>query len=270
MLDSEYFMIFFVLILALSTIFYILYHIKHHKSFSDERIDSFKNLILETDSIRDKIPTFLISKIDMFLKYVENKSEYSIFDIERELGVELEALEEKILKIKEMQDKNEGKKMEDVLSLKKEVYRELATSLLGVLSFVVDKKVFSKSVYFVVEPKGGTFMMTRFTEELSLKDNDKVVFALIKEGVTASESKEIVIEGNIRVIDYEDKETWDNALQLFKKKSPFLANIDVLGKKKEYILLYLYPVLISYNTIAAEREGKQPVIMLKKGENIWE
>jgi len=265
LLTSEYFMIFFVFLLGSLTIFYIFYHIKHNNDFSSLKIERFKKIASEVKNINN-LPPSLLKKVEIFLKYVDENTENNVFEIERKLGIDIEVLEKKLLKVNNFKDN----KM-DNFSFKKEVYKELATSLLGVLSFIVDKKIVSKTVYFVSEPNGNTFLVSKAVDELlEIKNDCKVTLAIIKEGMTAADSKEIIIEGNVKVIDYSDNETWSRALELFKKKSPFISNIEVLGSKKEYILLCLYPVVLTYNTIAGEREGKPPVIMLKKGENLWE
>lgn len=155
----------------------------------------------------------------------------------------------------------------DETTLKKEIYRNLALSIFGnLIGYGTDNKIVIKHMYFVNDPAGDLFLFSRKTAETeNLNMNQPVFFSVFKEEEIASEFVNIKIEGKLALVD-RDSQDWEQGMDYFADKSPFIGNIPWVDNPENYDLFFLRNEKITFQKTRDERIGKAPIYLIREQE----
>ncbi len=96
-MKNEYYIFFFPIILGLMVIIYFIYHSRHAEAFSKKVCGKVSRKIEELESkyeISNKKTRHFVNE---FKKLIE-KNKYTVFEIERKLGIDLDSLHKKLEK----------------------------------------------------------------------------------------------------------------------------------------------------------------------------
>lgn len=281
MIAEEYWILIVPFLFALLGIFYFIYHMKHSDDYSDyvlekiaEKIEKIKEEDIESARIKKIVSRFLKIMEDR-----ENEKNIHLFDIERELGIDMASLEKKVDQIlhKKYEKKNkvwpmnhENENLTPVQKIKKEIFQQLALSIFGnLVAKNMEGNIITKNMYFVSEPSGDLYLFARKNEELAGIDySQEVFFCIFKEENIASEIKEIKVQGKIKKIETDSSE-WQKGLSLFDEKSPFISNLPWIDNKENYQMYFLEVSKLYYQSIKEERAGKTPLFFVRDKEKTW-
>ncbi|HCL55603.1 MAG TPA: hypothetical protein DHW82_01150 [Spirochaetia bacterium] len=271
---GEYWIVIAPLLLAFGVILYFIYHMKHSDNYSSYMIAGI-NKKLENLEIKEIENKKTLSLVLNFKKMAEDFQTLHLFDLERQLGIDIHSLTRKIdLEIKKK--KHKGYSMNETVletnpekkntgEIKKEIYKALAFSLLGNLIYLnSENRIITKNVYIANEPEGDLFLFSRINQDIeNLVELPKAILSVFKEETTLSESKEIRAEGSLKLI-FKDSEEWKKGISLFEEKSPFISNLPWIDDDNDYKMFFLKVDSIFFQTIALEREGKKVLQFSRK------
>lgn len=267
MIKEELWFLVIPILMAVLVLLYFIYHIKHASKYSDLILSSIFDKIKLLESKQGRIRRRLKVLIELFENLTKTKKKLSIFDFERELGIDMMSFEQKLDQELKRVISNAGEANMQENDLKKEIFTKLALSVFGnLIGQSKEGEILTKTMYFVSNPDGHFFFLARDNNELCKLDLDKdIVFSVVKEEELVSEMAEINIKGKVFLLDA-DLGEWQEGLSLFEEKSPYIKNIPWVDDQKKYKMYSLKPQSISYQTVKNEREGKQAFMLIKEGE----
>jgi hypothetical protein len=279
-MSGEYWIILIPVFFAITVIIYFIYHIWHTEKYSSRILKSIISKIEDLEEEKETVPLSKnTQKLIVRFKRIQQDNDLNLFELERELGIDMHTFEKKITKELENQEKYRKKaqahnprREEEVLTmneqgLKKEIYRQLALSVFGnLIGYGEKENIVAKTMYFVTDPTGDFYLLSRKNEEIEDMNTEKTAtFFVLKEEEVVSKIKEIKIKGKTERIQT-DSDEWKQGLSLFEEKSPYIGNLTWLEDPRNYIMFKMKSEEISYHHIGHEKEGEKNYLLIRKGE----
>lgn len=148
--------------------------------------------------------------------------------------------------------------------VKKDVFKSLAFSVYGnVIGLGKEGELLSKTAYFVATPRGDFFLLAHRGDTFDKLDYSRdIIFSIIKEESTLSEMSEMKAGGILEHVAM-GSQKWEEGLALFEEKSPYIRNLPWIDAPENYLMFFLEAKNISYQKVQDERDGKEPVILVK-------
>ncbi|PKL15312.1 MAG: hypothetical protein CVV50_00540 [Spirochaetae bacterium HGW-Spirochaetae-6] len=257
---SEYWFFLFPLLAGIWLLIFFLRHVFRAQRFSHY---IFNIILLKVHQLENS-GKVISGQIDRLIKELkknlQDNKKMHLLDLERRLGISLHILEQKIDK-----ELKKGNISMDLNTLKKNMYKNLATALFGnLVGKSQSGNLITKSMYFSNNDRGDFFLLALKNPDLDQLDlTSEILFSIFKEQETAFDMAEFKLQGKAQLLQPQDN-LWKTGLSLLEAKSPMAANLPWLDTPQKCLMLYLKAENIYYQTVKDEQAEKEPFVLSRK------